>query len=547
MSGIVEFNMSDGIPPLVMQKLNANFQNLIGAGVDHTGNIITGTVYPDNATDGAIFYNTETGDISVWRNLGEAWGWSSATSADIAGIEQAVQEALELVEAIDQHFWTDTQGAHVTDITQDEWQEEITSDDPFDDVSDSKQYSNLLLNSLGILLRSALNNLVSITRSAISFFDGHGNNVENVVAAFGRNGARVGKTDGMHSIFSPALFSMMYTNLIEAFRIAVRYVHLEYTQGGYFETITSLPAQITISLPSADCYLKECTVNQLSATHYSFPTSTGEADVTSDYVLEYQKVSVSYVRNYYSYDQTSMVLTVAATEETEAMLAEHGTLYVPIRTKSWYADSGGDLPEQTLADAYINGTFTATDTFFRKTSLDPTSSVDEYKRVIESSDINNDVLGNIVAGREASSNSNVFSLEAVNGSNQNTALLKMSDSGVAAVWLSHPAAWRSALSLNNLTLDVISVTGTGKNTAAISSNTNCAINVTYTTPSGYTPIGIRSIALGGTGNSWLVYRRYDIASSSTVMTAWRNVTSSNIAANAVTVTVEVYCIKTTLS
>lgn len=539
--------MSDGIPPLVMQKLNANFQNLIGAGVDHTGNIITGTVYPDNATDGAIFYNTETGDISVWRNLGEAWAWSSATSADIAGIEQAVHEALEIVEAIDQHFWTDTQGAHITDITQDEWQEEITSDDPFDDVSDSKPYNNILLNSLGILLRSALNNLVSTTRSAISFFDGHGNNAENVTAAFGRNGARVGKADGMHSIFSPTLFSMMYTNLIEAFRIAVRYVHLEYTQGGYFETITSLPAQITIPLPSSDCYLKECTVNQLSATHYSFPTSTGEDDVTSDYVLEYQKVSVSYTKDYYSYDKTSMVLTVAATEETEAMLAEHGTLYVPIRTKSWYADSGGDLPEQTLADAYINGTFTATDTFFRKTPLDPTSSVDEYKRVIESSDVNGNVIGNVVAGREASSNSNVFSIEAINGDNQNTVLLKMSDSGVAAVWLSHPAAWRNALSLDNLTLDVISVTGTGKNTSAIAANTSGTITVSYTTPDGYTPIGIRSIALGGTGNGNLAYRRYDIASNSSVTTAWRNVSSSNIAANAVTCTLEIYCIKTTLN
>ena len=54
------------------------------------------------------------------------------------------------------------------------------------------------MNSLGILLRTALNNLVSITRSAIAFYDGTGNDASNIVARFGSNGAQIGKTGAAH-------------------------------------------------------------------------------------------------------------------------------------------------------------------------------------------------------------------------------------------------------------------------------------------------------------------------------------------------------------
>lgn len=207
--GVVEFNMSDGIPPLVMQKLNANFKALAGVSDGGVGKILTGTVLPESAPDGAFFYNTETGDISVWRNLGEYWAWTSATSSDMANLETAVQEAQELIEAMNQHFWTNDQGAHITDITQEEWVEEAASEDAFDDVSDEKPYHNLLLNSLGMLLRSALNNLVSITRSAVAFFDGDGNSSSNITAFFGSNGAQIGKSGSLRLMLSNILLSLV--------------------------------------------------------------------------------------------------------------------------------------------------------------------------------------------------------------------------------------------------------------------------------------------------------------------------------------------------
>lgn len=102
-------------------------------------------------------------------------------------------EAKAVANAINQHFWTDDNGAHVTDVTQDEWKAAV--DDGFSDLSDQKPYYNQLSNSLGILLRSGLNNLASWTRSAIAFYDGEGNEAANIVARFGLDGAQIGKND----------------------------------------------------------------------------------------------------------------------------------------------------------------------------------------------------------------------------------------------------------------------------------------------------------------------------------------------------------------
>lgn len=105
-------------------------------------------------------------------------------------------EADKVAKAVNQHFWDDDNGAHVTDVTREEWAQAVS--DSFSDMSATKQYSNLLMNALGILLRSALTNLVSITRSAVAFFDGAGNAASNIVARFGADGASIGKADESH-------------------------------------------------------------------------------------------------------------------------------------------------------------------------------------------------------------------------------------------------------------------------------------------------------------------------------------------------------------
>jgi hypothetical protein len=98
---------------------------------------------------------------------------------------------------------------------------------------------------------------------------------------------------------------------------------------------------------------------------------------------------------------------------------------------------------------------------------------------------------------------------------------------------------------DSVSVTVTSVSGSAKNTSAI--NTSYGYTIPISTPSGYTPIGIRSIAISGTNNNNLVLRRWDIVSSSSVTVAFRNTSSTDVAANAVTCTVEVYCIKTSAS
>lgn len=98
-------------------------------------------------------------------------------------LQSVADEALEVAQATGQYFWHDTNGAHVST-------EALNPTGP----------SNSLWNSLGLLIRKAANNLVSITQSAIAFYDGNGNNASNITAQFGSSGATIGKTGGAHMV-----------------------------------------------------------------------------------------------------------------------------------------------------------------------------------------------------------------------------------------------------------------------------------------------------------------------------------------------------------
>lgn len=122
------------------------------------------------------------------------WGDRVQTIADAAST--AASQAQAVAEATGQHFWhrsTDPNGdgagtgAFITDEEQDDFLTAAASG--FADYDPStKPYRNVLMNSLGFLIREALHNLASFTQSAVSFFDGSG----NVTASFGSGGAVVG-------------------------------------------------------------------------------------------------------------------------------------------------------------------------------------------------------------------------------------------------------------------------------------------------------------------------------------------------------------------
>lgn len=89
---------------------------------------------------------------------------------------QAVADAAQAVaEAVNQHFFADTSGIHVTEVTQEEWNESHTG-------------ANVLINSIGQLFRDGLNNLLTLTTEngarALTIWDGLGNAAGNVRAVF---------------------------------------------------------------------------------------------------------------------------------------------------------------------------------------------------------------------------------------------------------------------------------------------------------------------------------------------------------------------------
>lgn len=158
---------------------------------------ISGTATADSS-DGTVTVQLEDGDVievgtigsvsagdtvTIHVQRGEAQviaseGWGDAMQA-------AVDEATAIAEATGQHFWHDSNGAHVTEVTADQWAQSQTG-------------HNILINSLGILLRRALNYIAAWTGSALSFYDGNGNAASNVTASFGSSGAQVGKVGESH-------------------------------------------------------------------------------------------------------------------------------------------------------------------------------------------------------------------------------------------------------------------------------------------------------------------------------------------------------------
>lgn len=96
-------------------------------------------------------------------------------------IGTAVTEAREIADATKQHFWADDNGAHVSTVE-----------------NAAASGNNLLMNALGILLRSGSNILAQFSASQVAFYDGDGNDEENVVAAFGKEGAQVGYSSSGH-------------------------------------------------------------------------------------------------------------------------------------------------------------------------------------------------------------------------------------------------------------------------------------------------------------------------------------------------------------
>lgn len=103
-----------------------------------------------------------------------------ATAVNAANSAQAAQDTADaaqaVAEATNQHFFSDENGIHVTEETQEDWNTNHTG-------------ANVLINSVGQLFRDGLNNLLTLTTEngarALTVWDGLGNAASNIRAIIG--------------------------------------------------------------------------------------------------------------------------------------------------------------------------------------------------------------------------------------------------------------------------------------------------------------------------------------------------------------------------
>ena len=123
--------------------------------------------------------NPETGELEP-----NGSGESDHVEVTItASSTELAQEALDAANAINQHFWSDDNGIHVST-----------------DENDPNGTNNVLINALGILLRAAQNNLLGLTPTGIAIYDGKGNGEENIVATFTGMTTELGRNSDSASV-----------------------------------------------------------------------------------------------------------------------------------------------------------------------------------------------------------------------------------------------------------------------------------------------------------------------------------------------------------
>lgn len=83
---IYDFRASDGLNPIVMQKLNTNFWNLLDMFEDPEIVMVSQANEPLPRTDETLWYETDTGTLHIWSKVSddpEEWDWVSATDVVI--------------------------------------------------------------------------------------------------------------------------------------------------------------------------------------------------------------------------------------------------------------------------------------------------------------------------------------------------------------------------------------------------------------------------------------------------------------------------------
>ncbi len=210
----------------------------------------------------------------VERELDEA-------RADIAEIAEIAAEAAAAAAVTNAHVWADGGGTHVADVSQDEWGEAEASG--FADLTDDNPYLNILVNYLGVLLRSGLYDLVSVTRGAVAFYDGAGDGPGNVVASFGRDGVTFDEKRPWHLGSEDAYIVYIPASGDEPGKMVLGGANV---QLGSSKTLSQWEAemqrigdQVALKADASDVYTKTELAGALSTHGYAVEVSASSPDI----------------------------------------------------------------------------------------------------------------------------------------------------------------------------------------------------------------------------------------------------------------------------
>lgn len=162
------------------------------------------------------------------------------TGAVVRHAQRVASAAQKVAEAVNQHFFTDSSGIHVTEATQEDWEQ-------------SHMGPNVLINSLGQLFRDGLNNLLTMTTEngarALTIWDGAGNAATNVLAVFGEI-VRIGRsTDRFIEIDSNGIKFFTWTGNVNQQDAAISDKAIELGPSKLTGESTAIPATYFYNVP----------------------------------------------------------------------------------------------------------------------------------------------------------------------------------------------------------------------------------------------------------------------------------------------------------
>lgn len=273
------------------------------------------------AGDDVVMGLTGNGPLKVPIVLANP-GSGDRQQAQINNAVELAEQAEAVAQATGQYFWSDTDGAHVTQVTKDDWTD-----------STSPNYHsgpNSLWNSLGMLFRDGLTNLLAILTNGIAIYDGGGNAASNILAEFTSDHMRVGgniPTDGTSSAsvqffdgdadYGTAITATDnnsdgtgYHSLLSDVRITTR------THDGGTQVPTGSAGESTLSLGQTvdyfeGSYYQTESTSALVATAQGGTDPTQSASATASLGVKAVTVDDSYERSYMTLNGTEVPMAQA--------------------------------------------------------------------------------------------------------------------------------------------------------------------------------------------------------------------------------------------